>query len=85
MIARVEAVYENGLFRPLEPVALSNDEHVTLTISDLSSEIDAAQFALSEAGWAAFCEVLDRPLKTIPALRKLLTEPGVFDGVDSAR
>lgn len=31
---KVEAVYENGVFRPLEPVSLKDAEHVTLTISD---------------------------------------------------
>jgi len=31
---KVEAVYENGVFRPLEPVSLREAEQVTLTISD---------------------------------------------------
>ena len=37
------------------------------------------QFFLSEAKWLAFCEALDAPAKDIPELRKLLTEPGIFD------
>lgn len=37
------------------------------------------QFRLPEKKWRAFCKALDAPPKDIPALRKLLTEPGVFD------
>lgn len=33
MQQKVEAVYENGVFRPLEPVSLREAERVTLTIS----------------------------------------------------
>ena len=36
-------------------------------------------FALPEKEWKAFCDALDAPPKPIPALRKLLTEPDVFD------
>lgn len=36
-------------------------------------------FFLSEEKWIQFCEILDRPPKEIPALRKLLTEPTIFD------
>jgi predicted DNA-binding antitoxin AbrB/MazE fold protein len=31
---KVEAVYENGVFRPLQPVSFKEAEQVTLTISD---------------------------------------------------
>ena len=34
MQQKVEAVYENGVLRPLEPVSLNELEQVTLTISD---------------------------------------------------
>lgn len=34
MTIRVEAVYENGLLRPLEPLALSEHQRVVLTLSD---------------------------------------------------
>ena len=37
MQQKVEAVFENGVFRPLEPVSLKEAEQVTLTISDPSS------------------------------------------------
>ena len=34
MRQQVEAVYEHGVLRPLEPVSLAEAQHVTLTISD---------------------------------------------------
>jgi len=30
--------------------------------------------------WRAFCKMLDAPPRSIPALKKLLTQPSVFDG-----
>ena len=41
---------------------------------------DQVHFALSPERWRAFCKALDSPPRKIPALKKLLTEPGVFDG-----
>ena len=35
--------------------------------------------ALPPDRWRAFCETLDAPPRDIPALRKLLTEEGIFD------
>ncbi|QDV13817.1 hypothetical protein CA51_37080 [Rosistilla oblonga] len=40
---------------------------------------DQSQFRLDERQWKRFCQALDAPPKTIPALNKLLSEPGVFD------
>ncbi len=37
------------------------------------------QFRLPEKKWQEFCKALDAPPKDIPALRKLLIKPGVFD------
>ena len=34
--------------------------------------------------WKAFCKALDAPPRTIPALKKLLTEASVFDGQGKA-
>ena len=45
---------------------------------------DQAHFSLSEGRWRAFCAALDAPSKDIPALQKLLTEPGIFDDRPSA-
>jgi len=41
---------------------------------------DQVHFYLSPEKWDEFCAALDAPPKDLPALRKLLTEPGIFDG-----
>ena len=40
---------------------------------------DQAHFYLSPRKWDEFCKALDAPPRQLPELRKLLTEPGVFD------
>lgn len=37
-------------------------------------------FWLTEAQWRRFCKALDAPPKNVAGLRKVLTEPGIFDG-----
>jgi uncharacterized protein (DUF1778 family) len=36
-------------------------------------------FSLSDEAWEAFCDALESSPKDIPELRKLLTEPSIFD------
>ncbi len=43
---------------------------------------DQVHFYLSSEKWEEFCAALDAPPKDIPALRKLLTEPSVFDDAE---
>jgi uncharacterized protein (DUF1778 family) len=38
------------------------------------------EIVLPPAQWEAFRKALDAPPRSIPALKKLLTQPGVFDG-----
>ena len=40
---------------------------------------EQSQFRLPDKKWREFCKALDAPPKDVPALRKLLTERGVFD------
>jgi predicted DNA-binding antitoxin AbrB/MazE fold protein len=84
MSTHLEAVYENGIFRPLQPVRLAEHQRVTVTIDEPSADADETadqvQFVLPEDRWQAFCDALDAPPKEIPALRKLLMEPSLFDG-----
>jgi uncharacterized protein (DUF1778 family) len=40
---------------------------------------DQTHFVLPKAEWQAFCAALDAPPRVIPALKKLITEPGLFD------
>ncbi len=85
MTIRLEAVYENGSFRPLTRVELPNNQHVTLIVEPLGepSAEDRAKFALLPEQWENFFQALEVPPNVIPALRDLLTEPSVFD--DRAR
>lgn len=48
---------------------------------EAACEVLASQthFALSEQQWNEFCQTLDASPKSIPSLKKLLTERGVFD------
>ncbi len=40
---------------------------------------DQSQFTLPKKQWEAFCAALDAPPISVPALGRLLTQPGVFD------
>ena len=58
----------------------------------LEHAYEAAQQVLAEqvdivmppAEWDAFCKALDAPPRSIPALKKLLSQPSVFDGPGKA-
>ncbi len=66
----VEAVYENGLFRPLEPVSLVEGEHVHVHLPELTpsqqerlAALDAFEQereALTQAEWEVFDEAVAR-------------------------
>lgn len=79
----LEAVFENGVFRPLQPIRLPENQRVIVSFDEQTDAVasgESVRFSLSEERWQAFCEALDAPPKEIPALRKLLTEPSLFDG-----
>jgi predicted DNA-binding antitoxin AbrB/MazE fold protein len=77
MTTQVDAVFENGVFRPDRLVPLAEHQRVRLTVdSELSGQVT---FSLNSAAWSAFCDALDAPPKSIPQLHRLLVEPGVFD------
>lgn len=40
---------------------------------------DKTHFYLSPEKWDEFCAALDAPPRELPELRKLLSQPGVFD------
>ena len=80
MSMHLEAIFENGTLRPLQPVHLTEHQRVMVTIDeDFVDTADQVQFMLPENRWQAFCDALDAPPKHIPALRKLLAEPSLFD------
>jgi predicted DNA-binding antitoxin AbrB/MazE fold protein len=88
MSIHLEAVYENGIFRPLQPVRLPERKRVTVTFDEepeaAADTADELHFVLPPDRWQAFCDALDSPPKDIPALRKLLTEASLFDGNGNA-
>jgi predicted DNA-binding antitoxin AbrB/MazE fold protein len=40
MVRQVEAVFENGVLRPVEPLSLPEKQHVILTLTDVSRKED---------------------------------------------
>jgi predicted DNA-binding antitoxin AbrB/MazE fold protein len=78
MSTRIEAVFENGVFRPVRAVPLAERQWVTLTVEP-DDPADRVAFTLSPEDWQAFCAALDAPARDLPELRRLLTDPGVFD------
>lgn len=75
MPQKVEAVFENGVFRPLEPVSLREAEQVTLTISDPSSGRSRRDLDIVERAWkevAAFGK--------IPSIEELRSALAVIPG-----
>ena len=84
MSVQVRAIYENGVFRPLQSVDLPERQEVIVTIEDRDGEAKPVQFVLPPDRWQAFCDALDAPVREIPALRKLLTETSVLDGNDAS-
>jgi predicted DNA-binding antitoxin AbrB/MazE fold protein len=62
MTQQVEAVYENGVLRPLEPLHLSEHQHVTVVISESHataerSHLDTDYLAAARAEVAAMSRI----------------------------
>lgn len=74
MSKRVEAVYENGVLRPLEPLGLREHQRVSVTVSEkpvVPSEeewldTDCLQFCASEADESVSLEAVREALSKIP-------------------
>ena len=66
----IEAIYERGVFRPLEPVSLPEGEHVQVTIPEPDAAkqrrlaaldaFDGACVELTEEQWWLFDEAVER-------------------------
>ena len=56
-------------------------EFIIIVSQDAAEAVLAEQtrFVLPEKQWVAFNTALDAPAKELPALRKLLAQPSVFD------
>jgi uncharacterized protein (DUF1778 family) len=53
-------------------------EHAYAAAQQILAE--QTDIVMSAKQWEAFCKALDAPPRDIPALRKLLTQPSLFDG-----
>ena len=76
MSLQVDAVYENGVLRPLQPLDLAEHEHVVVSVSKSASApgrsrldieyIDRIRMALPDAEVLPGLEEVRRRLATIP-------------------
>ena len=74
MIRNVEAIYEHGVLRPLEPLALAESQRVQLTISEVSSAgsqrdmsiVERARAEVGRAGTIPTIEEVRAALRSIP-------------------
>jgi predicted DNA-binding antitoxin AbrB/MazE fold protein len=60
MPMQVEAVYENGVLRPLEPLGLAEHQHVTVTVTESTTSADRTQLD------STFVEKLRKDLQAAP-------------------
>jgi predicted DNA-binding antitoxin AbrB/MazE fold protein len=73
MTRTLQAVYENGAFRPLEPVACQEHERVLLTVESLA----AAEEALVDEEFLAYCATQADDTVSLEAVRQALAKiPG---------
>jgi len=75
MEQKVEAVYENGLLRPLRPLSLKEAEHVTLTISDASTDLSRRDLDIVERARKEL-----RAFGTVPSIDELRSALAVIPG-----
>ncbi len=72
MHKQVDAVYENGVLRPLEPVDLHEHQRVTVTIADVTPseeewlDLDYERWAASEVTGEISLEAVRKALAKIP-------------------
>jgi predicted DNA-binding antitoxin AbrB/MazE fold protein len=64
MTKQVDAVYENGMLRPLEPLHLAEHQHVTITVSDIPDDALASMIDH---------DFLERAKKEVAAARHIPT------------
>ena len=70
MIIQVEAIYENGVLRPVGKVPLYDAERVTLTIEPHDDDIDHEYLAQCQAE----VDKSSKPALTVEEIRELLKD-----------
>jgi predicted DNA-binding antitoxin AbrB/MazE fold protein len=77
MVRNVEAIYEHGVLRPLEPLSLTESQRVRLTISDLRHSGSQRDFGIMDRARAELANLEAVP--TIDEVRAILSAvPGSF-------
>lgn len=51
MVQQLEAVFEQGVLRPLEPLSLTENQHVLVTINDFPADPEVASHRYEELEW----------------------------------
>ena len=84
MIKTLPAVYEHGVFRPLEPVQLKENQQVSVTISDSPDDFVNA---LLDQEYISAVESYDEPEPSLEEVRAALAKiPGnLSDDIRSER
>jgi len=73
MSRTVQAVYENGAFRPLEPVSCQEQERVVLTVENAA----AVEENILDQEFLAYCETQADDSVSLEAVRQALAKiPG---------
>jgi predicted DNA-binding antitoxin AbrB/MazE fold protein len=73
MARTVQAVYENGAFRPLEPVPCREQERVVLTVENAGT----AEDHLLDSDFLAYCDTQADDTVSLEAVRQALAKiPG---------
>jgi predicted DNA-binding antitoxin AbrB/MazE fold protein len=76
MSQEIRAIYENGLFRPLDPVSLSEHDVVSLVVSGASQHLEGGADAALDLQRQALREMFDEA-DSLP-----LENPERFSGAD---
>jgi predicted DNA-binding antitoxin AbrB/MazE fold protein len=87
MIHNVEAVYEHGVLRPLEPLSLAESQRVRLTISDLVSgrsqrDLNVLEVARAEAARVGNNPSIDEVRAALASIPGLLSQDVIAERGD---
>jgi predicted DNA-binding antitoxin AbrB/MazE fold protein len=70
MSRQIEAIYENGVLRPLEPLSLDEYQRVTITIA----EDDGEEEALFDPAFTRWCAERSRQAPSLEEVRQALSK-----------
>ena len=77
MVQQVEAIYENGILRPLQPLCLREAEKVMVSVSDESRD---ALDAVLDHGFIAYARAEVAKMAVIPTLEEVQRQLSTIEG-----